>query len=126
MSLSDPKYKLWEKEQFIVLLSRTHYAKDINFVSDPQETAEAMASLLGTSSQYSEYMCHIWEHLCCISNTLLQNTTILHPFHPVDVEIPSDYLGVVYVPLDNSGAWKFSMAKELKQAGMEVDLNKLI
>jgi len=43
-----------------------------------------------------------------------------------DVEIPSDYLGVVYVPIDKSGAWKFNMAKELKQAGMKVDLNKLI
>lgn len=43
-----------------------------------------------------------------------------------DVEIPSDYLGVVYVPIDSAGAWKFSMAKELKQAGMNLDLNKLI
>ena len=42
------------------------------------------------------------------------------------VEIPSDYLGVVYVPMDEAGAWKFNLAKELKQAGLPVDLNDLV
>ena len=42
-----------------------------------------------------------------------------------DVEIPSDYLGVVYVNMDDSGAWRFTLAKELKQAGLPVDLNNL-
>ena len=43
-----------------------------------------------------------------------------------DVEIPSDYLGVVYINMDDGGAWKFHMSKELKQAGLPVDLNKLL
>jgi predicted nucleotide-binding protein len=43
-----------------------------------------------------------------------------------NVEIPSDYLGVVYIAIDSAGAWKFNLAKELKQAGLSVDLNKLI
>ncbi len=42
-----------------------------------------------------------------------------------DVDIPSDYLGVVYVSMDDAGAWKFTLAKELKQAGLPVDLNNL-
>lgn len=42
-----------------------------------------------------------------------------------DVEIPSDYLGVIYVLMDNEGSWKFKLAKELKQAGLKIDLNKL-
>jgi len=41
------------------------------------------------------------------------------------VELPSDYYGVVYIELDNFGAWRYSLAKELKGAGLEVDLNKL-
>ena len=40
-----------------------------------------------------------------------------------DVEIPSDYDGVVYIPLDNSGGWKLSLVKELKAAGFDVDAN---
>lgn len=42
------------------------------------------------------------------------------------VEIPSDYLGVIYIPIDEDNAWKYKLSKELKQAGLEIDLNKLI
>jgi len=41
------------------------------------------------------------------------------------VELPSDYYGVVYIEIDNGGAWRYSLAKELKSADLEVDLNKL-
>lgn len=39
------------------------------------------------------------------------------------VEIPSDYTGVLYVALDDAGAWRFALARELKAAGFEVDMN---
>jgi predicted nucleotide-binding protein len=42
------------------------------------------------------------------------------------VEIPSDYSGTVYIPMDSRGAWRLLIAKEIKQAGIEVDLNKAI
>ena len=42
------------------------------------------------------------------------------------VEIPSDYLGTVAIPMDSRGAWQLLVAKEIKQAGMEIDLNKAI
>lgn len=41
------------------------------------------------------------------------------------VEIPSDYQGVLYIPMDSGGAWRMALAKEIKNAGIEVDLNKL-
>jgi predicted nucleotide-binding protein len=42
-----------------------------------------------------------------------------------DVEKPSDFDGVVYISLDR-GHWKIDLAKELKAAGFEIDLNKVI
>ena len=39
------------------------------------------------------------------------------------VEIPSDYSGVLYLKFDEQGAWKLSLAKELKAAGLPVDMN---
>ena len=39
-------------------------------------------------------------------------------------EIPSDYSGVVYVPMA-SDAWKMGLIKELKAAGFDVDANKV-
>jgi predicted nucleotide-binding protein len=43
-----------------------------------------------------------------------------------EVEIPSDYSGTVYIPMDPRGGWRLLIAKEIKQAGIEVDLNKAI
>lgn len=43
-----------------------------------------------------------------------------------DIEIPNDISGVVYVPLDDSSAWHFSVAKELKRAGYNIDINDIL
>lgn len=42
------------------------------------------------------------------------------------VEIPSDYSGVLYVKLDPEGGWRLQLAKELKAAGLPVDMNKAL
>jgi predicted nucleotide-binding protein len=42
------------------------------------------------------------------------------------VEIPSDYSGVLYLELDMKGAWRLELAKELKSAGLDVDMNKAL
>ncbi len=41
-----------------------------------------------------------------------------------DLEIPSDINGILYIILDPRGAWKMSLAKELREAGIPVDLNR--
>ncbi|MCH8275279.1 MAG: nucleotide-binding protein [Armatimonadetes bacterium] len=42
-----------------------------------------------------------------------------------DLDIPSDYTGVIYISVDDSGAWKTRLAREMKEAEVPVDLNKL-
>jgi len=42
------------------------------------------------------------------------------------VEIPSGYEGVAFVSLDNGGAWRMSLAREIKEAGLPVDMNDAI
>lgn len=42
------------------------------------------------------------------------------------VEIPSDFSGVVYIPYDNADAWKLLLARELKEAQIDVDLNDVV
>jgi predicted nucleotide-binding protein len=41
------------------------------------------------------------------------------------VEIPSDLHGVVYIELDEKGAWKNSLGAELKAASLEFDANRM-
>lgn len=42
------------------------------------------------------------------------------------VELPSDLHGIVYTPIDEGGAWKFKLVKELNAAGYVVDANSLL
>ena len=42
------------------------------------------------------------------------------------VEIPSDYHGVIYEDMDSGGGWRLELAKEIRAAGIEVDLNRAV
>jgi hypothetical protein len=43
-----------------------------------------------------------------------------------DIEIPSDFAGVVYTDMDDRGAWKTELLRELKAAGYSVDWEKAL
>ena len=43
-----------------------------------------------------------------------------------DLEIPTDFAGVVWEAFDEGGAWKSALARELKAAGFELDWNKVM
>ena len=97
-SSEDSDYFLWEKEQVVVLLSRTHFAKDIYFVGDPRQTSAALADLLCSRSQYSEYIFHLLQQFAgSSSNNVPLVDMTLHPFHIMDVELPQDNSGFVYI-----------------------------
>lgn len=42
-----------------------------------------------------------------------------------EIETPNDISGVVYVKMDDEDAWHLKLAKELRNSGYEVDMNKL-
>jgi predicted nucleotide-binding protein len=46
--------------------------------------------------------------------------------HKGNVELPSDYQGVVYVEMDSAGAWKSKHAQELVQSKISIDLTGLL
>lgn len=41
------------------------------------------------------------------------------------VEIPTDLQGVIYEPMDERGAWRTNLAREMRSAGIAVDMNRL-
>jgi predicted nucleotide-binding protein len=43
-----------------------------------------------------------------------------------DVEIPSDYQGVLFTEIDDAGAWRFLIAREMRAAGIPFDMNDLV
>jgi predicted nucleotide-binding protein len=42
-----------------------------------------------------------------------------------ELEVPSDFAGVVYQSLDSGGGWKLPLARELKAAGYSIDWERL-
>lgn len=42
------------------------------------------------------------------------------------VELPSDLLGILYIPMDKEGGWKLRVANEIKHSGIRIDLNRVI
>jgi predicted nucleotide-binding protein len=43
-----------------------------------------------------------------------------------DIELPSDFGGVIYEPFDAAGAWHQVLGRELQAAGFEIDWNKVM
>lgn len=41
-----------------------------------------------------------------------------------DVEIPSDYAGIEYIPFNNSDGWKIGLFRELRSGGFDIDANQ--
>ena len=56
VSLSNCNFKMWDKGQMIVILSRSKYAKDTIFVGDKNDTIAALKALLTQKTQWTDYM----------------------------------------------------------------------
>jgi hypothetical protein len=50
----------------------------------------------------------------------------VHALYEPGVELPSDYRGVQYTPLDPAGAWRTMLARELRSAGLAFDPIRLL
>ena len=97
-------YTLWEREQVIVLLSRTRDSRQVFFVTrNLRKTAQYIIEILGHKSQYSEYISHLLEQLVeqpGRSTAVPRAPTIQylnHPYQPRDIVLPTDTSGYVYI-----------------------------
>lgn len=46
--------------------------------------------------------------------------------HKGNLELPADYSGVLWLQMDPVGGWHLQLAKEMKGAGLDIDVNKLL
>ena len=59
-----------------------------------------------------------------ISHIGRSRVAVLYKGDEGDIEIPSDYSGVLYTQIDDGGGWRFSLIGEMKGAGLDVDANQ--
>ena len=43
-----------------------------------------------------------------------------------DVEIPSDYYGVLYIDMDEARGWQMKLIREMNNAGLNIDANRAL
>lgn len=87
-------------------------------------TACDIGGIAGSSEQkFRARQNVIFEHGYLIAKLGRQNVCALVKN---DVEIPTDISGIVYIPMDSAGAWRLAVAKELRNAGYNIDMNKVV
>ena len=99
ISMNDANYNLWERAQVVVLLSRTELGQNTIFIGDPDEVVDTLLHALRQITQYQQYMQSLLLNLIT-PRTIPHVTTINQaelPFRPVDILLPDDNSGVVYM-----------------------------
>ena len=99
---AESMYHLWQREQIIMLLSQTHFAKDIYFCNNsPEDTADALLQVLSQRTQFTAYMQGLLNQLIASTglDKSIDHTISLedHPFRLKDIPLPQDTTGCCYL-----------------------------
>ena len=100
ISSTEMNFKLWDKAQVVVLLSRTRYAKDIIFVGNKRKTIQALTLLIQLNTQWEEYMESVLSIICKNSNGFVAPKYFDYtsfPFRIKDVSLPTCNTGFCYM-----------------------------
>ena len=91
-------YRLWQKEQLAVLISRARYCRDIIFVGSRNDTFQALKRVLGMNSKWDLLVDEYITALDVMSRPPVRQIRLeLHPFLPLYRELPTTTCGYVYL-----------------------------
>lgn len=110
ISKTNSEYKMWDKGQLIVILSRTKKASDTIFVGDKNGTIQALTHLLTTKTQWTDYMEEVLDIITVKNekekdqnqNSLTQKN---FPYRPKDFTLPACNTGYVYMIVSIKDKW---------------------
>ena len=99
------EYRLWDKAQAVVLLSRTKQGNDTCFVGDKNDTINSLTSLIQTTNQWMDYMESIMEMATIDPVSETNDVCIFNhrecPFRITDMPLPECNSGFVYMLVSN-------------------------
>jgi Helitron helicase-like domain at N-terminus/PIF1-like helicase len=98
LSLSKRSYRLWQREQFAVLISRVQRCQDLIFVGSRDDTRAAIEHIMSCSSKWDSLVEHYLAELnVAVAPTAARRLVLdRHPFQPMYRELPSS-VGCGYV-----------------------------
>ena len=76
-----------------------------------------------SENQYRARQNVVFEHGYLISKLGRHNVCALVKGN---VETPGDISGIVYIPMDEAGAWKMQLCKNMNYAGLDIDIRKML
>lgn len=87
------KISLWEAAQVVVLLSRTRFGKDIFFIGELEDVADAIWNALLKKDQFTDYIGYIVKQLTARSSdeeksSFAIDVCKMHPFRSKDIQLP--------------------------------------
>jgi hypothetical protein len=99
LSRSKKEYRLWQREQFAVLISRVHHCKDIIFVGNITDTKECIEYIMSRTSKWDALIDCYLTQLNVATRTSRARQIVLdsHPFLPMYRELPSTACGYAYM-----------------------------
>jgi hypothetical protein len=98
ISETDRHYRLWQKEQLTVLISRARQCADIIFVGSHSQTRDAIVKILSRTSKWDNIVENFISALDISSHPPVREIRMeLHPFLPFYRELPSACCGYVYL-----------------------------
>jgi predicted GIY-YIG superfamily endonuclease len=90
-------HRLWEKAQWLVLISRTRRLKDVIFVGDKQKTLDMIRRVLLIRSQFSEYTDRVLTVAAGETADAVRLTHATHPYRSRDKKLPYNSVGFCYL-----------------------------
>lgn len=121
-------FKLWDKGQLIVILSRTRIGKNSIFVGNENETINALKSLLTKKTQWTDYMDEVLKLITIrnnnnsTENNLQPRRRIMtvdsFPYRICDITLPQCNTGYVYmiVSIKNKNQVFFRYTESLRNS----------
>ena len=99
ISLTESSYKIWEKEQLLVLLSRVSKLDDITFIGREDDLEATIASVLQKPSCWSNYIQNLLDKIVSVPNAHAALTLDLlsSNFVAWNVILPEDDIGFVFL-----------------------------
>ena len=99
VSLTDKHYKIWEKEQLLVLLSRVSKLDDITFVGEEHEIELTLTAAIQQKSCWGTFINDLLEKLASTPSDLTPPTLNLLSSNvvPWNIVLPEDNVGFVYL-----------------------------
>ena len=98
VSLNESSYKIWEKEQLLVLLSRVSKLEDITFIGTESDLLATLTAVIQKESCWSHFINSLLLTLASPTTTHTSTFNVLTTnFQPWNIVLPDDNTGFVYI-----------------------------